>query len=201
MTVSHSRAIPTPPLLMSTLVAVWSKHGVEQRMFFYESMLKEGTIMLMPDIMDKIPTTLFLPRSILSKLSFSTSELKRIFKESDESIMDMMIKDSVEEYTSAPVGQRQNGVLDSTKNLNDSKKHVMVDNVKGINGTNYISCHKELFSYLLYYCHFVPETRVYEPDLLDPNRLIPKLRLTMVLLSVTWTPLLRARDSKDSGRD
>ena len=50
--------------------------------FFRESMLKKGKVMPMPDIKDKIPERSFLPRSISSKLPFSTSkisELKKFF--------------------------------------------------------------------------------------------------------------------------
>ena len=45
-------------------------------------MLKKGKVMPMPDIKDKIPERSFLPRSISSKLPFSTpkiSELKKFF--------------------------------------------------------------------------------------------------------------------------
>ena len=45
-------------------------------------MLKKGKVMPMPDIKDKMPERSFLPRSISSKLPFSTSkisELKKFF--------------------------------------------------------------------------------------------------------------------------
>ncbi|QHO03159.1 uncharacterized protein DS421_13g430000 [Arachis hypogaea] len=169
-----------------------AKKWVEPGKFFRESMLKEGTIMPMPDIKDKMPKRSFLPRSILTKLPFSTSELKRIFKASDESSMDKMIKDSMGECTRAPsagetkrcVGSVEDMIdfatsvlgrditVRSTENVNGSKKNVMVSKVKGINGgkvTKSVSCHQSLFPYLLYYCHSVPKVRVYEADLLDPN--------------------------------
>ncbi|KAJ4972950.1 hypothetical protein NE237_006124 [Protea cynaroides] len=50
--------------------------------FFRESMLKQGTIMPMPDIKDKMPKRSSLPHSIASKLPFSSSrisELDQIF--------------------------------------------------------------------------------------------------------------------------
>ncbi|MED6143670.1 fungal class II heme-containing peroxidase [Stylosanthes scabra] len=169
-----------------------NKKWVEPGKFFRESMLKEGTIMPMPDIKDKMPKRSFLPRSVLTKLPFSTSELKRIFKASDESSMDKMIKDSMGECTRAPsagetkrcVGSVEDMIdfatsvlgrditVRSTENVNGAKKNVMVSKVKGINGgkvTKSVSCHQSLFPYLLYYCHSVPNVRVYEADLLDPN--------------------------------
>ncbi|KAK7386884.1 hypothetical protein VNO78_27232 [Psophocarpus tetragonolobus] len=167
------------------------KRWVEPGKFFRESMLKEGTILPMPDIRDKMPKRSFLPRSILTKLPLS-SELKRVFKVSDNSSMDKMIMDSLGECERAPsVGETKrcvgsledmidfaNSVLGhnvavwTTDNVNGFNKKVMVGRVKGMNGgrvTRSVSCHQSLFPYLLYYCHSVPQVRVYEADILDPE--------------------------------
>lgn len=171
------------------------KNWVEPGKFFREKMLKEGTVMPMPDIKDKMPERSFLPRSILAKLPFSTSkipELKRLFKASDNGSMEKMMRDSLEECERVPsrgetkrcVGSIEdmidfatsvlgrNVVVRTTENLNGSKKNVMVGRVQGINGgkvTHSVSCHQSLFPYLLYYCHSLPNVRVYQADLLDPK--------------------------------
>ncbi|CAJ1940099.1 unnamed protein product [Sphenostylis stenocarpa] len=170
------------------------KRWVEPGKFFRESMLKEGTVMPMPDIRDKMPQRSFLPRSILAKLPFSSSkveELKGVFKVSDNSSMDKMIMDSLTECERAPsVGEVKrcvgsvedmidfatsvlghNVAVWTTENTNGFNKNVMVGRVKGMNGgkvTQSVSCHQSLFPYLLYYCHSVPKVRVYQTDLLDP---------------------------------
>ncbi|MED6216070.1 hypothetical protein PIB30_004099 [Stylosanthes scabra] len=141
-------------------------------MFFRESMLKEGYIMSLPNIKDNISTIVFLPRSIVSKLPFSTSGLSGIFKAtSNESIMGMMIKESVEECmransageTKRCVGSMEDMIdfatsilgrditVRSIENVNGSEKNVMIGKVKRINGIIYVSCHKTLIPYLLYY--------------------------------------------------
>ncbi|KAJ1423042.1 BURP domain [Sesbania bispinosa] len=174
-----------------SLVKKWVQPGK----FFREKMLKQGTVMPMPDIKDKLPQRSFLPRSIMTKLPFSSSklaELKRVFRVSDNSSMDKMIVDSLGECERAPsrgetkrcVGSIEdmidfatsvlgrNVTVRSTESTNGSKKNVMVGRVKGINGgkvTQSVSCHQSLFPYLLYYCHSVPKVRVYEADLLDPD--------------------------------
>lgn len=174
------------------LVKKWT---VEPGKFFRESMLKEGTVMPMPDIRDKMPKRSFLPRPILAKLPFSTSkisEMRKIFKLRDGSAMDKLVIDSLHECERVPspgetkrcVGSIEdmidfatsvlgrNIVVRTTQNTNGSKKNVMVGSVKGINGgkvTESVSCHQSLFPYLLYYCHSVPKVRVYEADLLDPT--------------------------------
>ena len=54
--------------------------------------------MPMPDIKDKLPERSFLPRSISSKLPFSTSkisELKRVFHAGDNSTMETMIVETL----------------------------------------------------------------------------------------------------------
>ncbi|TKY58638.1 polygalacturonase non-catalytic subunit JP630 [Spatholobus suberectus] len=171
------------------------KRWVEPGKFFREKMLKEGTVMPMPDIRDKMPQRSFLPRSISSKLPFSSSkvdELKRVFKVSDNSSMDKMIMDSLGECERAPsVGETKrcvgsvedmidfatsvlghNVAVWTTENVNGFNKNVMVGRVKGMNVgkvTKSVSCHQSLFPYLLYYCHSVPKVRVYEADLLDPE--------------------------------
>ncbi|CAL5197053.1 unnamed protein product [Lathyrus oleraceus] len=171
------------------------KNLVQPGKFFREMMLKEGTVMPMPDIRDKLPPRSFLPRSILSKLPFASSklnEMKQVFKVSENSPMKKIIVDAVNECERAPsmgetkrcVGSLEDMIdfatsvlgrdvtVRSTENVNGWGKNVMVGRVKGINGgkvTESVSCHQSLFPSLLYYCHSVPKVRVYEADLLDPE--------------------------------
>ncbi|GLT86442.1 hypothetical protein SLE2022_045830 [Rubroshorea leprosula] len=168
---------------------------VEPGKFFRESMLKKGTVMPMPDIRDKMPKRAFLPRTIISKLPFSTSkiaELKQIFHAADNSSLESMMLDALKECERVPsagetkrcVGSAEdmidfstsvlgrNVALRTTDNVNGSKKNIMIGSIKGINGgkvTKSVSCHQSLYPYLLYYCHSVPSVRVYESDILDPN--------------------------------
>lgn len=167
--------------------------GVEPGKFFRESALKRGNVMVMPDIRDRMPERSFLPRSILSKLPFSTSrvsELKEIFHAREESTTERVMINSLGECERAPspgetkrcVGSVEdmidfavsvlghNVVVRTTENVNGSKRNVMIGKVKGINGggvTESVSCHQSLYPYLLYYCHSVPKVRVYEADVLD----------------------------------
>ncbi|KAL8154227.1 hypothetical protein V2J09_011987 [Rumex salicifolius] len=155
---------------------------VEQGRFFRESMLKQGNVMRMPDIKDKMPKRSFLPRSILNKLE--PSKLTTIFN------MEGIIKKTLEECNRAPskgemkrcVGSiedmidfsvsilGQNIIVRTTDNVNGSSEEVVIGEVKGINGgkvTKSVSCHQSMFPYLLYYCHSVPKVRAYEVDILS----------------------------------
>ncbi|MCL7045399.1 hypothetical protein MKW94_021197 [Papaver nudicaule] len=166
---------------------------VEPGKFFRESNLKSGNVMPMPDIRDKMPKRSFLPRSISSKLPFSSlrmSELKSIFHADENSTMEGILKNTVGECERVPsegetkkcVGSiedmidfatsvlGQNVVVRSTESVKGSKSDVMIGQVKGINGgqvTKSVSCHQSLFPYLVYYCHSVPKVRVYEAEILD----------------------------------
>ncbi|KAM7484241.1 hypothetical protein LguiA_000250 [Lonicera macranthoides] len=168
---------------------------IEPGKFFREKMLKEGNVMPMPDIRDKMPKRSFLPRVILSKLPFSISklgEMKKIFHASDKSTMTGMLTDTLTECERAPARDEtkrcvgsvedmidfatsvlgRNVVVRTTENTEGSKQDVMIGTVKGINGgklTKSVSCHQSLFPYLIYYCHSVPKVRVYQADLLDPK--------------------------------
>ncbi|KAJ9176392.1 hypothetical protein P3X46_011709 [Hevea brasiliensis] len=179
------------PAARDNLVKKW----VEPGKFFRESMLQKGTVMPMPDIRDKMPKRSFLPRSITSKLPFSTSkisELKEIFHASYSSSMETILLDALNECERAPsrgetkrcVGSAEdlidfatsvlghNTVVRTTKNVNGWKQDIEIGTMKGINGgkvTKSVSCHQSLYPYLLYYCHSVPKVRVYEADILDPH--------------------------------
>lgn len=166
---------------------------VEPGKFFRESVLKEGNVMVMPDIRDKMPKRSFLPRGILSKLPFSTpslAQVKEIFHVQDNSTMERVIVDALTECERGPspgetkrcVGSIEDMidfstsvlghdvVARTTHNVSGSNNKVMIGSVKGINGgevTKSVSCHQSLYPYLLYYCHSVPKVRVYEADILD----------------------------------
>ncbi|KAK8627385.1 hypothetical protein V6N13_134997 [Hibiscus sabdariffa] len=168
---------------------------VEPGKFFREKMLKRGTVMPMPDIKDKMPERSFLPRTIVSKLPFSSSkinELKRIFRAGDNSTLETLMLDALKECERAPspgetkrcVGSVEDMIdfatsvlgrnveVRTTENVNGSKQKIKIGAVRGINGgkvTKSVSCHQSLYPYLLYYCHSVPKVRVYEADILDPN--------------------------------
>ncbi|KAH0762641.1 hypothetical protein KY290_018714 [Solanum tuberosum] len=156
-------------------------------------MLKEGTVMKMPDIRDKMPGRSFLPRTISSKLPFSTKELaevKSIFHAQENSTMEHVIGNTLAECERAPSpGESKrcvasiedmidfavsvlnhNVVVRTTDNIAGSTGEVMIGKVKGINGgrvTKSVSCHQSLYPYLLYYCHSVPKVRVYQADILN----------------------------------
>lgn len=168
---------------------------VEPGKFFREKMLKEGIIMPMPDVKDKMPPRSFLPRSILSKIPFESSkitELREIFHAFDNSTMEGMLNAALRECERVPsMGETKKCVgsvedmIDfavsvlgrsvearTIDNVNGSNTDILIGKVRGINGgkiTKSVSCHQSLYPYLLYYCHSVPKVRVYEADILDPS--------------------------------
>ncbi|KAL6583834.1 Polygalacturonase 1 beta-like protein 3 [Orobanche minor] len=167
--------------------------GAEPSKFFRESMLKEGMSMKMPDIRDWMPRRSFLPRTILSKLPFSTNdldEMKRIFHAEDDSTMEHVLGNALAECERAPspgetktcVGSMEDMidfavsvlgrgvVVRTTEGVEGSGQDVMIGKVTGTNGgqvTESVSCHQSMYPYLLYYCHSVPKVRVYEADILE----------------------------------
>lgn len=167
---------------------------VEPGKFFREEMLKSGSLMHMPDIHDKMPRRSFLPRAIVLKLPFSMSsvdKLKNIFHAGNGSSMANILVNSLSECERAPSPGESKKCVSSiedmidfstsvlgrdvmvrtTENTQGSNGNIMLGQVKGINGGNVtkaVSCHQSLFPYLLYYCHAVPNVRVYEADILDP---------------------------------
>ncbi|CAO2828820.1 unnamed protein product [Amaranthus hypochondriacus] len=188
---SGSGSIVTSEMSKGKSVNRW----VEPGKFFREEMLKEGIVMPMPDIKDKMPPRSFLPRSILTKIPFSSSkitQLKEFFHAFENSTMDGMLNAALRECERAPsMGETKRCVgsiedmIDfavsilgqsvearTTENVSGSKSDILIGKVRGINGGNVtksVSCHQSLYPYLLYYCHSVPKVRVYEVDILDPK--------------------------------
>ncbi|WCJ36057.1 polygalacturonase 1 [Euphorbia peplus] len=170
-----------------------NKRWVEPGKFFRESMMKEGNVMVMPDISDKMPERSFLPRSIVSKIPFSSlhiAEMKEIFHARENSTMERVIENALAECERAPSrGETKrcvasvedmvdfstlvlgkDVVVRTTENVNGSKKKVMIGSVKGVNGgklTKSVSCHQSLYPYLMYYCHSVPKVRVYVAEIMN----------------------------------
>ncbi|KAJ8427325.1 hypothetical protein Cgig2_030590 [Carnegiea gigantea] len=166
---------------------------VEEGKFFREAILKTGTVFRMPDIKDKMPERSFLPRSISSKLPFSTSkisEMRGVFGASENSTLERVMLNALAECERPPSpGETKrcvasiedmidfsatvlgdNVVVRTTENVHGSGQQVVIGSVRGVNGgqvTKSVSCHQSLFPYLLYYCHSVPKVRVYEADILD----------------------------------
>ncbi|XP_010044627.2 polygalacturonase non-catalytic subunit AroGP2-like isoform X2 [Eucalyptus grandis] len=181
-----------------TIVATDDKKvngGMEQGLFFRESMLKSGNVMPMPDLRDNFPKTSFLPRRISSKLPFSTSklaELKQIFHAIENSTMEKIMAQTLglcegaalQDETKRCVASIEDMIdfatsvlghdvmVRSTESARGSKQEVLIGVVKrieGSEGSKPVACHQSLFPYIVYYCHAFPNVRVYEADILDPK--------------------------------
>uniref|UniRef100_A0A2N9F075 BURP domain-containing protein n=1 Tax=Fagus sylvatica TaxID=28930 RepID=A0A2N9F075_FAGSY len=134
---------------------------VESGKFFRKSMLKEGNVMVMPDIKDRIP------KSMEHMLVNAVAECERAPSLGEAKRCVGSVEDMID-FAVLVLGH--NVVVRSTKKVNGSKQNVMIGSVKGINGgevTTLVSCHQMLYPYLLYYCHYVPKVKVYEVDILD----------------------------------
>ncbi|KAL5759807.1 hypothetical protein ACOSQ2_018645 [Xanthoceras sorbifolium] len=173
----------------------FSDHSVEPGKYFRESRLKQGTVMPMPNIKDKMPKRSFLPRSVVSKLPFSSSKLsaiKEVFHASDNSALECIIKEALKDCERKPnqgetkrcVGSAEDMIdfatsvlgrdvtLRKTENNKGAMQKILIGSVKAVSGgkaTKPVSCHQKLYPYLLYYCHSVPKVRVYKADILDPK--------------------------------
>ncbi|KAG5019722.1 hypothetical protein JHK87_015577 [Glycine soja] len=166
---------------------------VEPGKFFRESTVREGNVIPMPDIKDKMPARSFLPLAIASKLPFSSSridEMREMFHAREGSSTERVMVNALKECEREPSkdetkrcvssGEEMIGfavsvlgpnvAVRSTENVNGSGSSVMIGKVYAIDGgkvTKSVSCHQSLYPYLLYYCHSVPKVRVYEAEILD----------------------------------
>ncbi|KAF8017821.1 hypothetical protein BT93_H2888 [Corymbia citriodora subsp. variegata] len=171
-----------------------ANRGTELGMFFRESMLKSGNVIPMPHLWDSMPRRSFLPRSISSKLPFSTSklaELKQIFHFDENSTMEKIMARTLGLCEDAKIqGETKRCVASiedmidfatsilghdimvrSTEGTEGSKQEVLIGLIDRIEDAEVskpiVACHQGLFPFMVYYCHSFQNTRVYEADILD----------------------------------
>lgn len=174
--------------------------GVEAGKFFRENLLVQGSSLPLPNLRDFMPRRSFLPRSLADKLpSFSSqslAELVRMFRiPENSSMVGMMAKTLKECERPAVKGEIKKcvtsvegmaefavGILGAkvevltTASTAGSGERVQVGEVKGKDGgrvTRSVSCHQSMFPYLVYYCHSVPQVKVYEVALLRNSKSNP----------------------------
>lgn len=107
-------------------------NGGEEGKFFRERMLKEGTVMKMPEFRDWMPRRSFLPRTITSKLPFSTGELielKRTFLLEENSTMERTVKNTLLECERAPSPGETKRCVASIEDMIDFATTILGDNV------------------------------------------------------------------------
>ncbi|KAJ3709349.1 hypothetical protein LUZ61_013054 [Rhynchospora tenuis] len=173
----------------STAGKINNKWVVEPGKFFRESELREGNVMPMPDVKDKMPVRSFLPRSIVARIPFEAEAVKSLFGLEHDTALAKAVDDTIGDCQRAPSrGETKRCatsaedmidfavemlgddiVVRSTESANGSGGPIMIGKVKGINGgkvTRSVSCHQSLFPYMVYYCHSVPKVRVYEAEIL-----------------------------------
>lgn len=201
--------------LSSTTADQKFENHIIRGLFFRESNLKPNVVMPMPHVTDKMHASSFLPRRITFELPFSIPELKQIFHAgSNNSRMSTVIADAVTECQELPSPDEMKRCVVSIEDMIDFATSVLGRNVavramdateaangniylkavKPIDGgrrvTNAVSCHRRLFPYLLYYCHAIPNVRLYEAEIVKMNSRAKIIQGTAIchLDTSSWTP-------------
>ncbi|KAK4788752.1 hypothetical protein SAY86_020071 [Trapa natans] len=167
---------------------------VRSGIFFRESELREGNAMYFPDIIDKLPRRLFLPRVVVSKIPFSMSrldEIVEIFHISKNSTIEHAILNALNDCERSPISGETKRCLATAEDMVDfavsslGSRRLVVHTTKINNKSSYsptvtiksvkeisqpresLSCHQVIYPYLLYYCHSFPKVRIYEVNIMD----------------------------------
>ncbi|MCI00584.1 polygalacturonase-1 non-catalytic subunit beta-like [Trifolium medium] len=167
-------------------------HQSLEGIFFRKYDLEEGKVMRMPDIRDNNPKRYFLPQSNVKNLPFSTSkknEVKLLFKAATNSTFENMLMLSLTECEETVKGEvrkcvasiedmvnfartmlGKNIVVATTNNSQGWKNDVLIGQVNVTENTiNNVVCHQELYPYLMYLCHYVPQSRAYRVEISHPR--------------------------------
>ncbi|XP_042475063.1 polygalacturonase non-catalytic subunit AroGP2-like [Macadamia integrifolia] len=165
--------------------------------YFRESMVKEGGFMEIPDLRDPMSYKSFLPRSLASKIPFSSTrikELKKLFGVVDESNMDEYIQDTLKICEKIPISGEQCTCATSAEDLVDFVveklgHHVRIWNTESAEGSNEnvrirvvkliygnlseppTFCHSQPFPFQVYYCHTLQKVKVYAVEIQAQKKL------------------------------
>ncbi|XP_042484665.1 polygalacturonase non-catalytic subunit AroGP2-like [Macadamia integrifolia] len=171
-----------------TPLSVASQGGLP---YFRKSMVKEGSVIAIPDLRDPMSYKSFLPRSLASKIPFSIArigELKKLFGVVDESNMDEYIQQTLEICEKSPIrGEKRTcatsaeDLIDfvveelghyvhvwNTESIEGSYENVTIGAVKLVYGNLTESpalCHSQPFIFQVYYCHVLQKVKVYAIDI------------------------------------
>ncbi|XP_042484662.1 BURP domain-containing protein 16-like [Macadamia integrifolia] len=181
--------------------------------YFRKSMVKEGSVMPIPDLRDPMSYKSFLLRSIASKMPFSVAhieEWKKLFGVEDESNMDEYIQDTLEICEKSPIqGEKRTcatsaeDLIDfvvkelghyahlwSTESVEGSYENVTIGVVKLIYGNLSESpalCHSQSFIFQVYYCHVIQKVRVYAVDI-HARKTVNRAIMACHYDTSTWNP-------------
>ncbi|XP_043726372.1 polygalacturonase-1 non-catalytic subunit beta-like isoform X2 [Telopea speciosissima] len=181
--------------------------------YFRKSMVKEGSIMSIPDLRDPMSYKSFLPRSLASKIPFSfarIAELKKLFGVVDESIMDEYIQVTLKICEKSPIqGEKitcatsAEDLIDfiveelghyvrvwSTESIEGSYENVTIGAVKLIYGNLSESpalCHSQPFPFQVYYCHVLQKVKVYAVDIYAQKK-VNHVIMACHYDTSTWNP-------------
>jgi len=162
--------------------------------YFRESELKEGNTISSLKFVSRGSSQYFLPRSTASKIPFSASAVSKILHVPTNSVMYGAMKTTIRlcrmlpdtgetkqcvtsaedmiDYALSTLGANANIQVWSTHNLNGFDGKSLIGKVKVVydgelTGKNHATCHKQTFPYLVYACHNVFKSRIYDLEILD----------------------------------
>ncbi|XP_020248567.1 polygalacturonase non-catalytic subunit AroGP2-like [Asparagus officinalis] len=158
---------------------------------FREGDLKQGNAMPFVDFRGLFPSQHFVPRSVASKMPFtSADDVKRMFHVSsatskgmektvklcnravtspDEQKKCISSAEDMIDYVIQTLGS-DNIEARSTESTRGCGSDILIGDLKVLNGGKFsdvVTCHQMQFPYLVHYCHSIAKTRVYEVEILD----------------------------------
>ncbi|XP_042490583.1 polygalacturonase-1 non-catalytic subunit beta-like isoform X1 [Macadamia integrifolia] len=181
--------------------------------YFRESMVKEGGLMPIPDLRDKMSYKSFLPRTLASKIPFSFAQiedLKKLFGVVDNTNMDEYIQNSLKLCEKNPkqgepctcatsaedlidfVIEKLGHHIDiwSTESVEGSYENVTIGSMKLVYG-NFSKppalCHSLPLPFQVYYCHVLWKVKVYAVEL-NTRKRVNHVIMACHYDTSTWNP-------------
>ncbi|CDP10830.1 unnamed protein product [Coffea canephora] len=185
---------------------------VDPSSFLRISLLKQGSMVHLPDLENQLPQHSFLPSQIASKISIAENDLQKLFPQSlknpqtKDAIQSTIVycntpalKDEIQscvksledmvEFAKTATGNNHLVALTS-KNTKGSGKDLIVGQMKKLKFGKTVSCHELFLPFSTYFCHLLSKTEVYAVDVLEPKTKIPINTVTVICHMDTsdWSP-------------
>ncbi|KAG9154799.1 hypothetical protein Leryth_020090 [Lithospermum erythrorhizon] len=142
--------------IRSTAKSFINQYGDDVAML---SKLVEGKTVHLPDLHEPFPSRSFLPSQIASKISLTSNQLKALFPESLEEMI---------EFSKKVLGAKRIISLTS-KNTQGSGQELIIGSKKQIISKKTLYCHETFLPFATFFCHMQGTDQLYSVDLFEIN--------------------------------
>ncbi|CAI9777064.1 unnamed protein product [Fraxinus pennsylvanica] len=169
----------------------FQSNKVDKFSYFRLSILREGSMLHLSDLEEKIPNRSFLPQELASKISISRKDIRKLFpksyalsKNSMETTLSYCNAEAIKgEIKICPKSLEEmirfsKLALGKTKLLALASQStrtgdLLIKNIKRFDRQKIVACHEVYLPFTAYFCHSISSSRIYAVDLVEHDTRLP----------------------------